>query len=321
MKQKAPGADPPWLRMYRLRFPYKDPSPHPSYDAAVISSVPEMDDWIRRLFSPFLRDVISKDTRFSGEEAPVGAVFRLMRDGPNTGKARGQIRIRPPGSRSASEKRPEGMAGELEFQVIEHVSWNLTRYSQIHAAFVAKEASGLLIPGRTHIGKTTLALTLWELGWTMYSDDLAVLQPESGLFLPFPRALKLEGRTLEHLKAPALGYELRLGPPDYSNPFAYFHPSWLSPKRGEDHPPKPVEARWIVFPRRRERARKKPELRPLTRGQALRRLVPHSYATHEFGVRGLEILSDLASRTEPYELVLGLPGENCRLIDEVLGGG
>ncbi len=213
------------------------------------------------------------------------------------------------------------MAGELEYQVIEHMSWSLTRYSQIYAAFVAKEAGGLLIPGRTHIGKTTLALTLWELGWTMYSDDLAVLQPESGLFFPFPRALKLEGRTLEHLKAPALGNELRLGPPDYSDPFAYFHPSWLSPKRGGDHLPKPVEARWIVFPRHRARARNKPDLRPLTRGQALRRLVPHAFATQEFGVRGLEILSDLVSRTAPYELVLGSPEENCRLIDEILGGG
>ena len=312
-----PPASTRWARTYRLRFPYADPSPFPSCDIDVVSLIPELDEWITRIFSPCLRGVVPRENPVSDN----GALFRISRDAPKDGESRGRLRLQHPGGRSVSSKRPVRMACKLEYWMFEHLSWNLRGYSQIHATFADKGTGGVLMPGRTHIGKTTLALTLWQSGWSIYADDMAFIQPESGLFIPFPRPFNLRKETLDMLRAPALGCELRMGPPDYSEISAYFHPAWVPPAPGRDALPKPVQARWIVFPRRRERARKKPELRPLTRGQALRRLVPHAYATHEFGVRGLEILSDLVSRTEPYELVLGLPEENCRLIDEVLGGG
>jgi hypothetical protein len=219
--------------------------------------------------------------------------------------------------RSVSAGGPAEMAGELEYSLFEHVSWNLKGYFQFHAALAAKDGCGVLIPGRTRSGKTTLALSLWRLGWNVFTDDMSFLEPKSGLFLPFPRPFNLREETLTLLKPETAGCEIPVGPPDFDAPSAYFHPCWLPGRNGLL--PKPTGVRWIIFPTRRERARKKPDLRPLRPSQAIRRLVPSAYILKETRVRGLEIVSGLIDATEHYELVMGAPEETASLMDEQLG--
>jgi hypothetical protein len=290
----------------------------------VVSSVPEVDDWVLRLFAPFLRDVVSQDMQDSSEDRQAVPAFRLFYDppkGPENSQSR--LRLQRPGKKSISAQRPAGIAGELEYAVFDHVTWNLKRYFQLHAAFVAKGESGLLIPGGTRTGKTTLTLTLWQSGWEVFSDDMSFLEPDGMQFLPFPRPLTLREGTLELLGPEGSGSEIPMGPPDYEETTAYFHPLWLSPDGGgdslPDEVPQPSQARWILFPTRRARARKKPDLRPLKRTQAIRKLAPHAYIFEKDRVRGLEILSDLVNTTEQYELIMGSPEETCGLIDSALG--
>lgn len=313
-----------WRRTYRLRFPYAEPgrrpSAHPACEVEVRSSAPEMDPWITRLFSPFLRGIASGAASPPDGGDGEGAAFQLARDArARGGGPPGRLRLKRPGQRSTSASRPAEMAAYLECSVFEHVAWSLKGYFQFHAAFVAKGGRGALIPGRTGIGKTTLALLLWRAGWTVFADDLSLLDPVSGRFFPLPRPFHLLKETLALLRPPASGRALRVGPPDLDEPSAYFHPSWL-PGAEAAALPKPVGARWVVFPRRAGGKGKKPALRPLRPSEAMRRLVPHAFGLQDYGVRGLEILSDLVSRTEPFELRMGSPEDTCRLADEAFGG-
>lgn len=58
----------------------------------------------------------------------------------------------------------------------------------VHAGCVSWRGRGIVIPGRSHAGKTTLTRALVEIGATYYSDDYAVIDP-GGAIWPFPRRL------------------------------------------------------------------------------------------------------------------------------------
>jgi hypothetical protein len=77
----------------------------------------------------------------------------------------------------------------------------------VHAGVVAWHGRAVLIPGRSHTGKTSLVEALLRRGATYYSDEYAILDGE-GNVLPYPKPLYLrspEGENRERLPASALG--------------------------------------------------------------------------------------------------------------------
>lgn len=66
----------------------------------------------------------------------------------------------------------------------------------VHAGCVGWRGRGLVLPGRSHAGKTTLTRALVEAGATYYSDDYAVIDP-TGAIWPFPRRLYVRPITSE----------------------------------------------------------------------------------------------------------------------------
>lgn len=59
-------------------------------------------------------------------------------------------------------------------------------YLFVHAGCVSWRNRAIVLPGRSHAGKTTLTKALVEAGATYYSDDYAVVDAE-GMIWPFPR--------------------------------------------------------------------------------------------------------------------------------------
>jgi hypothetical protein len=78
------------------------------------------------------------------------------------------------------------LLGELELFIAAHARRNVF----IHAAAVAVNGRGIVLPGRTHSGKTTLAAELVRAGALYYSDEYAVLDAH-GLLRPYPRPLMM----------------------------------------------------------------------------------------------------------------------------------
>lgn len=87
-----------------------------------------------------------------------------------------------------------------EVDVLEHLSSQIritvAEFAKskvfIHAGAIGWQGTGLIIPGRSYSGKTTLVSELIKLGAEYYSDEYAVLD-ERGLLHPYPKMLSMRG--------------------------------------------------------------------------------------------------------------------------------
>lgn len=101
----------------------------------------------------------------------------------------------PPGSRPdrvADDAPPETAARALEHWVAEHARGVVF----VHAGVVAVDGRALLLPGRSHAGKSTLTAALVRGGAAYLSDEYAVLRPD-GRVQAYPRDLALRPRAGE----------------------------------------------------------------------------------------------------------------------------
>ncbi len=97
----------------------------------------------------------------------------------------------------------EFLRGDLHFRVALHARRRLF----VHAGVVGWRNRAILIPGRTHTGKSTLVAALVRAGATYYSDEFAVIDAQ-GLVHPYPRLVALRDRPygpLTRLTAEELG--------------------------------------------------------------------------------------------------------------------
>ncbi len=122
---------------------------------------------------------------------PTGA--RLIADGPTHVRLAvdSQGRVSPtaspePDSVTAAGTGPRArLAAGLRHHVALHSSDLF-----VHAGGVAVNGRALLIPGRSHSGKSTLVAALLRMGAAYLSDEYAVID-ERGTILPFPMALSI----------------------------------------------------------------------------------------------------------------------------------
>jgi hypothetical protein len=68
--------------------------------------------------------------------------------------------------------------------------WAKADHLFVHAGVVGWEGRAILIPGRSHTGKTTLVSALLKAGAIYYSDEMAVLDPQ-GRVHPYPIPLSV----------------------------------------------------------------------------------------------------------------------------------
>lgn len=87
------------------------------------------------------------------------------------------------------------LAAEMAMNV--QMALGLRRYLLIHASAVEREGRAVLMTGESGAGKSTLAALLGERGWRLLGDEFALLDPATGLLLPFPRAISLKNAAID----------------------------------------------------------------------------------------------------------------------------
>lgn len=81
------------------------------------------------------------------------------------------------------------------------------RHLLLHAAVVERDGRAVIMSGISGAGKSTLALLLAQQGWRFLSDEFALIEPETGMVVPFPRPVSLKNESLSVIPAGS-----RLGP-------------------------------------------------------------------------------------------------------------
>ena len=72
----------------------------------------------------------------------------------------------------------------------------------VHAGVVLHAGRALLLPGRSHAGKTTLSLALRDAGAVLASDEYALVDPATGLVTGWPRPARIRVGVTDSRREP-----------------------------------------------------------------------------------------------------------------------
>lgn len=70
-------------------------------------------------------------------------------------------------------------------------------YLTIHSAVLAKGEHAVILPAPPGSGKSTLCAALMLRGWRLLSDEMALLDPDTGELWPAPRPVGLKNRSID----------------------------------------------------------------------------------------------------------------------------
>jgi hypothetical protein len=89
----------------------------------------------------------------------------------------------------------------FDMQLHVDVALSAAKRTFVHAAAVGFSSGAVIVPGRSHFGKSTLAKALVDAGGILYSDEYAVID-EIGRVHPYPRPLSLRQRSGPPVRTP-----------------------------------------------------------------------------------------------------------------------
>lgn len=181
----------------------------------------------------------------------------------------GTFEITQDGEAAASDPNPEFFFRYFNSLVRIAVAERATGLVFMHAGAVAWKGKGIIFPGESFVGKSTLVAELVRQGATYYSDDYAIFDPEGRLH-PFPRGLSMRSDDGRYTR-----FEL---PPD----------SIGSVGR------EPVEVGAVIMTRYEPDAVWSPQI--LTPGGGVMEMIPYTFAFKDRPDFSLPVLNKIAER-------------------------
>lgn len=166
-----------------------------------------------------------------------------------------------------------------------------------HAGSLSWRGAGIALPGPSGSGKSTLTAGLTVAGCGYLSDEMALVELETGTLHPYHRPLWLSHRSVGLI--PGLADRLPAGfvppkgaerpvPPDALRPLPFGSP---------------CELRLVIAPEHHPGA--PTVLEPIRRSEAVVALIGNAFNFRRFGREGLHALARLAPRVSAYRLQMG----------------
>lgn len=180
------------------------------------------------------------------------------------------------------------------------MNWCVTGYCHtlltLHAAVLERHGRVLIMPAPPGSGKSTLCAALMLDGWRLLSDEMALLDPVTGLVTPAPRPVSLKNGSIEIIRrrAPTASW----GPTAHDTQkgtVAHLRASSSSVARATE----PGLPGWVVFPQ--YLADVPAQLLPRPKAASLMQLAQNSFNQHVLGKAGFDALADVIARSDCYD--------------------
>jgi HprK-related kinase A len=177
------------------------------------------------------------------------------------------------------------------------ISVHQNEYLKLHAAVVAKNQIGVVMPGVPGAGKSTLCAALGLSGWRVLSDEHALIPPRSTDLIPLCRPISLKNESIQAIK-------------NFSSA-AVFGPVSKNTHKGvvahikadltaDSHNEKAVPAKIMVFPR--YSAEEPQQLLPRQRATSFMLAAFHSFNYSLLGADGFSSMEQLIDEVECFDL-------------------
>jgi HprK-related kinase A len=180
------------------------------------------------------------------------------------------------------------------------ISANCHQFLMIHAAVVERKGHALVLPAPPGSGKSTLCAGLVAHGWRLLSDELALIDRESGRLIPIPRPISLKNDSIATIAR--FWHDAVIGAPVHDTikgTVAHVTPPPASVRSSDE----PAEPAWIVLPRFRGGASQ--ALTELSRAAAFMRLVESAFNYSILGRDAFEMLGNVVAHCACFEFVYG----------------
>lgn len=200
----------------------------------------------------------------------------------------------------------------LEWGVNWCVSTHCHQWVILHAAVLERNGQAVVLPAPPGSGKSTLCAALMIHGWRLLSDELALLDPQTGLLTPCPRPISLKNRSIDVIRErdPSLVFG-PLAKDTVKGTVCHLRPSDHSIDRATQR----VAPAWVVFPQYVADAPLSFDaVRPAA---ALMALQHNAFNRHVHGHAGFHALSDLVERCQTFSFRYGMLDEALAWFDSL----
>ncbi len=228
---------------------------------------------------------------------------------------RKHFNIRTPGPRKFKTRDPAAVLPYLEWAINWQIMLNRPEYLQIHASVMQRDGMGFIFPASPGSGKTTLAAGLLARGWRYLSDEFALIAPQTGSLMPYPKALCVKAGShpvVEELGLPIADAGVHTKP--LKGKVRFLDPTRV--REGAVGTTCPLRA--VIFPKYEAGAQ--PCLMPMSRAEAAFELNRLSFNFLEFGRGGIDLLAEVIRSAVCYRLRGGEINATCDLVDSVREG-
>lgn len=101
------------------------------------------------------------------------------------------------------------LAAEMAMNLQMALGWR--RHLLLHASAVSRNGRAVVMTGVSGAGKSTLSALLGERGWRFLGDEFVLLDPDSGMIVPFPRPVSLKNAAIAAMEC-EVDDDTRFGP-------------------------------------------------------------------------------------------------------------
>jgi HprK-related kinase A len=211
------------------------------------------------------------------------------------------------------------LPSEQAFALLEWgINWSIAthchQYLILHAAVVARHDRALILPAPPGCGKSTLCAALVSRGWRLLSDELTVIDRQTGGVVPLPRPISLKNRSIAAVRQfwpdAAVGRSVHK---TLKGTVTYVRPPLSSVSAANTQ----AMPRWIVLPRYAES--QSTRLAAVPKATAFMQLVENAFNYDVHARDGFEQLARATEASDCFEFEYGGALDEAVRVFEDLG--